>query len=99
MLRTLGDIVKSHRIARGLTQTNLANLIGTSVPTVEKYEQGLREPGIEALIRLAASCDLPLSVFLTPLDVVTLPPREGRHRETSARGARAQKRAEKRGEP
>ncbi len=99
MLRTLGDVVKSHRIARGLTQVNLANLIGTSAQSVEQYEQGMREPGIEGLIRIAASCDLPLSEFLRPLDVVKLPPREGKYLETSMRGARAEKRAaKKRGE-
>lgn len=81
----LGDLIKSRRISRGLTQRDLANVVGAGVSTVEAYEQGLREPNIAALLRIAYACDLPLSTFVSPLDDVRLIERDAPYRD-KARG-------------
>jgi transcriptional regulator with XRE-family HTH domain len=68
LLYLLGAIIHQHRVRRGLTQEDLATLLGLSHRTVRQYERGLRNPGIQQLWKLARACDLPLSLFLAPLD-------------------------------
>ena len=41
------------RIARGLTQAQLAELIGCHQQAVNKWETGLRKPGMQSLIKLS----------------------------------------------
>lgn len=80
VLYELGRLITRHRRARGLSQADLAALCGLGATTVQFYEQGLRDPGIENLIRIAHTCDMSLSVFLAPLDRVEVPLREVRMR-------------------
>lgn len=49
----LGDLISTARLARGLTQAELAPMIGVSQPALHRYEHGLREPEPEILTRLA----------------------------------------------
>lgn len=45
--------LKMLRLARGLTQQELAKQLGLSPVTISGYELGLREPSIEMLERIA----------------------------------------------
>jgi transcriptional regulator with XRE-family HTH domain len=76
VLYTLGSLIAERRCARGLTQLDLANLIGVSHSSVMQYERGMHEPPMERLIRIAHACTMSLSAFLSPLDRVKLPPLE-----------------------
>lgn len=78
VLYALGRIIQKRRVARSLTQEDLAAVIGVSPRTMAFYEAGLREPPIETLIRIAHACDLPLSAFISPLDTVHPPLRQVR---------------------
>lgn len=51
----LGDLITTARLARGLTQEQLAAMIGVSQPALHRYEHDLREPEPEILTRLAHS--------------------------------------------
>lgn len=64
----LGQTIKERRLRRGLTQPELASLIDSTLYAVRSYEQGLRGPSVEKLWRIARACDLPLSLFVAPLD-------------------------------
>lgn len=57
--KELGNRLKQARKEKGLSQEELANLIGLKVGTVSKYEQGDRTPGIGKLqlIANALGCD------------------------------------------
>lgn len=57
--KELGNRLKQARKEKGLSQEDLANLIGLKVGTVSKYEQGYRTPGIGKLqlIANALGCD------------------------------------------
>lgn len=57
--KELGNRLKQARKEKGLSQEDLANLIGLKVGTVSKYEQGDRTPGIGKLqlIANALGCD------------------------------------------
>lgn len=49
----IGDVLITLRLARGLTQEDLAGLLGVSQPTINRYEHDEREPGDEMLKQLA----------------------------------------------
>ena len=74
ILSRLGNIIADHRKRVGLTQRDLATVIGVGICTEQHWEQGLKEPGLGNLIRIAATCDVPLSVLLSPLDDFRLEP-------------------------
>ena len=58
--KELGNRLKQARKEKGLSQEELANLIGLKVGTGSKYEQGDRTPGIGKLqlIANALECDI-----------------------------------------
>jgi transcriptional regulator with XRE-family HTH domain len=47
-------LVRTTRIRRGLTQSELARRIGTSQPVISAYENGSRDPSTGTLSRLIA---------------------------------------------
>ena len=48
-----GDLISTARLARGLTQAQLAAMIDVTQPALHRYEHGLRDPEPEILARLA----------------------------------------------
>jgi len=58
--RELGLKIKSTRKQKGLSQEQLAELVGYRVGTISKYEQGYRIPSIGTLRKIAdvLECDL-----------------------------------------
>jgi len=58
--RELGKKIKSTRKQKGLSQEQLAELVGYKVGTISKYEQGYRIPDIGMLRKIATvlECDL-----------------------------------------
>jgi len=58
--RELGQKIKTVRKKRGLSQEQLADLIGYKVGTISKYEQGYRIPDIGVLLKIAEvlECDI-----------------------------------------
>ena len=58
--RELGQKIKTTRKQKGLSQEQLAELIGYKVGTVSKYEQGYRIPDIGVLLKIAEvlECDI-----------------------------------------
>jgi Zn-dependent peptidase ImmA (M78 family)/DNA-binding XRE family transcriptional regulator len=49
----LGDVLAIARKARGLTQTELAEMVGATQPTINRYESGDRDPDKQTLAQLA----------------------------------------------
>lgn len=49
----LGTVLETARRARGLTQTELAALVNTTQPSIQRYENNLREPDPETLGRIS----------------------------------------------
>lgn len=49
----LGDVLAIARKARGLTQSELADMLGTTQPTINRYEAGDRAPEPETVAALA----------------------------------------------
>jgi transcriptional regulator with XRE-family HTH domain len=56
------------RILRGLTQAQLAELVGTRQSSIARLERGATPPNLSFLTRVAAALGARVEVHLTPLD-------------------------------
>ena len=54
------------RILRGLTQTQLAELVGTHQPSIARLENGSSVPSLSFLRKVAAALDAKIEVKLVP---------------------------------
>lgn len=54
------------RILRGLTQAQLAEMVGTRQPSIARLENGTRVPSISFLQKIAAALDARIEVRLVP---------------------------------
>ena len=58
--------VAERRVARGLSQSELARMVGTTQSAIARLESGGRPPRIDTLLRIADALDCDLQVELTP---------------------------------
>ena len=58
--------LKNKRVAAGLTQENVAKIIGTSRVTIARWESGIHEPDFEALRKLAKIYSCSIDDLLNP---------------------------------
>ena len=50
----IGEIIKEQRKAKGLTQQELAQLVGLTQPAIGKYESGKRKPPFEVIEQISS---------------------------------------------
>jgi transcriptional regulator with XRE-family HTH domain len=62
----IADQVTEQRKARGLSQAQLAELVGTTQSAIARLESGGRPPRIDTLLRIANALDCELEVRLRP---------------------------------
>ena len=60
----VGEILKELREDKGLTQRELAPLLGVSAATVSAYEVGIRDPGLDMLIKYSRIFDVSTDYIL-----------------------------------
>lgn len=58
------DRLRSARIARGYTLQAVADELGVTLITIQKYESGAREPNLQALRKLAELFSVPTDFLL-----------------------------------
>jgi ribosome-binding protein aMBF1 (putative translation factor) len=58
--------VATQRVARGLSQAELAELTGTTQSAIARLESGRRAPRVDTLMRVANALDCALEVALRP---------------------------------
>lgn len=56
--------LRSARIARKMTQQKLADSVGLALRSYQCYEQGVREPSLEMLVKLADILSVPTDYLL-----------------------------------
>jgi DNA-binding XRE family transcriptional regulator len=56
------------RIMRGLTQAELAELVGTKQPSIARIENGKTEPKLSFLRRLAEALDARIEINIVPTE-------------------------------
>ena len=64
MIMTIGERIKANRLKRGLTQKELADLLGISPVNISQLENGNRSPTYATLMKIAKALD----VNMTELD-------------------------------
>src|SRR5918998_4897644 len=62
----IADDVAARRRERGLSQAELASLVGTTQSAIARLESGGRPPRIDTLLRIAEALDCDLLVELRP---------------------------------
>jgi predicted transcriptional regulator len=62
----IADRVAERRGAMGLSQRELAELVGTTQSAIARLERGGRPPRIDTLLRIAEALDCDLQVELVP---------------------------------
>ena len=60
----VGHNIRLHRLARHMSQTDLAGAIGITFQQVQKYEKGTNRVGASRLVRIASALDVPLMTLL-----------------------------------
>lgn len=61
----INDIIREKRLAKGLTQEQIANYLGVSTPAVNKWERGISYSDIILLPALARLLDTDLNTLLS----------------------------------
>ena len=69
-----GDLVRSARFERGLTQTQLAKIVGVEQSNISAIENGRRVPSAETLHRLLFACGFELMASAGPRRLALPPP-------------------------
>ena len=62
----IADNVATRRAEKGLSQRELAELVGTTQSAIARLERGGRPPRIDTLLNIADALDCDLVVDLTP---------------------------------
>lgn len=73
----VGSRMRMRRLLNGLTQKELAEMIGTSFQQLQKYEKGTSRIGPARLQLVAQSLDVPISFFFEGSDDATQAGAEG----------------------
>lgn len=61
--RYIGQKIKEYRLARGYTQTELAEMIGITFQQVQKYERGSNRVSVSRLVSIAGLLNVPIDFF------------------------------------
>jgi transcriptional regulator with XRE-family HTH domain len=59
----IGRRIRALRLERGLSQTELGNLLGVTFQQIQKYEKGANRVAAGRLQRVAESLDVPITFF------------------------------------
>jgi predicted transcriptional regulator len=62
----IAEKVADRRVERGLSQRELAELVGTTQSAIARLERGGRPPRIDTLLKIAEALDCDLTVELVP---------------------------------
>ena len=63
-LKSLGKKIKIARVEQDLTQTDLAHKIGANQKSVSRYENGIAEPSLGTMEKIAKVLKKPVDHFL-----------------------------------
>ena len=63
MDKVVGENIRAARLAKGLSQSGLAERLGITFQQVQKYEKGVNRVGAGRLFQIAAIFGLPISSF------------------------------------
>jgi transcriptional regulator with XRE-family HTH domain len=62
--RTLGAVIRSKRVAKGMSQETLGKSLGVTFQQVQKYELGMNRLPVDMLCTIAQAVGVPVSELL-----------------------------------
>jgi len=65
MDKQIGQNIRIHRIAKGLTQTGLGEKLGVTFQQVQKYEKGANRVGSGRLYQIAGIFEVPVAALFS----------------------------------
>jgi len=86
----IGRRIRALRLERGLSQTDLGNLLGVTFQQIQKYERGANRIGSSRLHQFSKVLDVPVAYFFHGLDG-----EDGGGADTAGRGGLAETPAER----
>lgn len=66
--QVFGERLREVRLARGLTQSELADRCGTSIAAISHIERGTKVPTLTTLVRLADALECKVTKLIEVLD-------------------------------
>jgi len=66
----VGHRIRIERLARGLSQTTLANQLGVTFQQVQKYEKGVNRVGAGRLTKIAEVLGVPVGTFFSGKEIL-----------------------------
>ena len=66
----VGHRIRIERLARGLSQTALANQLGVTFQQVQKYEKGVNRVGAGRLTKIAGVLGVPVGTFFSGKEIL-----------------------------
>jgi transcriptional regulator with XRE-family HTH domain len=66
----VGHRIRIERLARGLSQTALANQLGVTFQQVQKYEKGVNRVGAGRLTKIAEVLGVPVGTFFSGKEIL-----------------------------
>jgi transcriptional regulator with XRE-family HTH domain len=63
--RSLGEKIRTRRVAAGMSQTDVGHALGVTFQQVQKYEKGVNRVSAVRLEQIAAALDEAISYFQT----------------------------------
>jgi transcriptional regulator with XRE-family HTH domain len=67
--RLIGSNIRANRLARGLSQGKLAELVGVTFQQVQKYEKGTNRAGGSRLVQIAEALNVPVVSLFENVEV------------------------------
>jgi transcriptional regulator with XRE-family HTH domain len=64
----VGQRIRARRMAQGMSQTELGEMLGVTFQQVQKYEKGINRVGAGRLVRVGEALDVPVSFFFGTTD-------------------------------
>jgi transcriptional regulator with XRE-family HTH domain len=64
----VGQRIRARRMAKGMSQTELGEMLGVTFQQVQKYEKGINRVGAGRLVRVAEALDAPITFFFGATD-------------------------------
>ena len=66
--RLVGSRMRVRRMQIGMSQEQLSDALGITIPQVQKYEKGVNRIGASRLHKIASVLDVPVAYFFEPHD-------------------------------
>ena len=68
-MRDIGSKIKAERLLKGISQKELADVLGVKQNTVSEYEHNVRQPNYDLLVQIADFFDVTTDYLLGRNDI------------------------------